>query len=198
MRILIDPGHGGADAGCQANGLVEKDINLMLGLMLSDVARAHGVSVSMTRVQDTTLSLSQRALQYAYDLVVAIHCDISTDPNVGGMRGYIKAKDPVGDTAAMAMLRQAQWPLVRNQRSVILTTSEGWTRRANNVLRLHASPALLAEVCFLSNLTDVKFLNSGFGKATIVNCLMASVFAAWEIASAKSSAAQGLAVATLP
>ncbi len=53
--VVIDAGHGGEDSGAVANGLLEKDINLSIALMLRDMLTAGGYQVVMTR--DTDISI---------------------------------------------------------------------------------------------------------------------------------------------
>lgn len=50
--IVIDPGHGGSDAGAARNGLVEKDLNLELSKKLRAALVARGWQVKMTRDTD--------------------------------------------------------------------------------------------------------------------------------------------------
>lgn len=59
--IVIDPGHGGVDGGTVGEyGLLEKDVNLRLSLMLKELLEEEGYAVVMTRDTDTALdSLNQ-------------------------------------------------------------------------------------------------------------------------------------------
>lgn len=50
--ILIDAGHGGADAGASANGISEKDINLRVAQKLKANIEEKGGKVIMTREED--------------------------------------------------------------------------------------------------------------------------------------------------
>ena len=62
MLIAIDAGHGGKDPGAAANGLVEKDIALVLALKTGAYLRTHyDCDVMYTRNKDVFLPLSERA-----------------------------------------------------------------------------------------------------------------------------------------
>lgn len=63
FTVVIDPGHGGHDAGAVDNGQLEKEINLGVALKLRDAIRKKlkDVKVVMTRDDDTYLTLQQRA-----------------------------------------------------------------------------------------------------------------------------------------
>ncbi len=50
--IVIDPGHGGADAGSMHGGVVEKIVNLQISQRLRDILVARGWQVEMTRTDD--------------------------------------------------------------------------------------------------------------------------------------------------
>lgn len=54
--ILIDIGHGGVDGGTSFGSILEKDINLSVGLKLYPILRKQGVTVSINRTRDYALS----------------------------------------------------------------------------------------------------------------------------------------------
>jgi N-acetylmuramoyl-L-alanine amidase len=58
--VVIDPGHGGWDTGAVAQGVVEKDLNLDVGLRVSQALRARGVIVKLTRADDHFIPLEGR------------------------------------------------------------------------------------------------------------------------------------------
>ncbi len=53
--IVIDPGHGGIDGGTNYGDILEKDINLDVGLKLRDLLVKKGATVFMTREIDDSL-----------------------------------------------------------------------------------------------------------------------------------------------
>src|SRR5699024_12813356 len=61
-KIIIDPGHGGADSGATGNGLREKDLTLKISLKLRDIlSNEYEVhSLRLSRTTDTSVSLSER------------------------------------------------------------------------------------------------------------------------------------------
>lgn len=58
--IVIDPGHGGEDPGAIGNGLIEKDLNLLISKYIYDRLRKLNIPVTLTRNDDTTLSPNER------------------------------------------------------------------------------------------------------------------------------------------
>lgn len=76
--IVIDPGHGGKDSGATANGYMEKNIVLEIGLELSDQLKAMGYTVYMTRSTDVFIELKDRtkfANDKMADLFLSIHAN---------------------------------------------------------------------------------------------------------------------------
>lgn len=60
--IIIDPGHGGVDGGAVGvDNIVEKDINLDIGLTLRDIFLVSGFEVVMTR--DSDLSIHDEGIE---------------------------------------------------------------------------------------------------------------------------------------
>jgi N-acetylmuramoyl-L-alanine amidase len=76
-RIVIDPGHGGAQLGAlSASGVAEKEITLDLALRLRRLLQGGPFEVLMTRDTDATVSLEDRvafANARRADLFVSIH-----------------------------------------------------------------------------------------------------------------------------
>lgn len=56
VRIVIDVGHGGVDSGTTYGTILEKDINLAVGLKLYSLLQSHHVAASINRTTDYALS----------------------------------------------------------------------------------------------------------------------------------------------
>jgi len=60
--VILDPGHGGDNEGTRApSGLVEKEVTLDIARRLGDLLTASGYQVVLTREEDVSLSLRDRA-----------------------------------------------------------------------------------------------------------------------------------------
>lgn len=87
-KIVIDAGHGGADSGAVANGLLEKNLTLEISNLMADKLRNLGVQVFQTRTFDETLTPQERikrimnAFGNSEDVIV-----ISNHINAGGGDG---------------------------------------------------------------------------------------------------------------
>lgn len=91
--IVIDPGHGGKDAGTiSRRGLEEKAITLRVSLRLRDLIKSRlGKRVLMTRDRDDFIELGERA-KFANaneaDLFISVHVNSHPQPSVKGIEIY--------------------------------------------------------------------------------------------------------------
>lgn len=90
--VVIDPGHGGADAGVSAGGLVEKELALTLARELRrELQRRLTARILLTRDDDRALTVEERA-EFANrsraDLVLALHFDGFTSTLARGASAY--------------------------------------------------------------------------------------------------------------
>jgi N-acetylmuramoyl-L-alanine amidase len=92
QRVVIDPGHGGADAGARsASGLLEKDLALDLALRVRPLLKARDIDVLLTRTTDATLSLKERAAAANAtrgDIFVSIHLNALEPAAARGVETY--------------------------------------------------------------------------------------------------------------
>jgi len=81
--VVIDPGHGGKDAGAVGAISKEKDLNLTVALLVGDYIKRNcpDVTVIYTRERDVFVALNERANianRANADVFISIHCN-STD-----------------------------------------------------------------------------------------------------------------------
>ncbi|MBQ6380213.1 MAG: N-acetylmuramoyl-L-alanine amidase [Clostridia bacterium] len=162
--IVLDCGHGGPDGGAVgADGTLEKDINLSLGLQLAEILRQNGYSVVMTRTTDTFI------------------CDDPTaslrEQNVSDLHNRLKIAESVGNSIFISLhmnrFSQAQYwgsqlfyspnhpdskVLAESIRKRLVTTVQKGNTRAlkemdSSVYIIYRAthPALLLECGFMSN-----------------------------------------------
>ncbi|MGH7319797.1 MAG: N-acetylmuramoyl-L-alanine amidase family protein [Candidatus Rokuibacteriota bacterium] len=91
-RIVLDPGHGGADPGAAGvSNLLEKDIALDVARRLRILLRESAFEVVMTREHDEMVSLRERALfanASRGDLFVSIHVNAILTREQCGIETY--------------------------------------------------------------------------------------------------------------
>lgn len=104
FRLLLDPGHGGADPGAVSGGLREADVALDLSLRLARaLASADGLTVSLTRVADVGLPGWARAGlagYYGADWLLSLHATRLDDPKTSGLLALALDERASGSEAA--------------------------------------------------------------------------------------------------
>ena len=106
FRVVVDPGHGGADTGAEGGaGTLEKTITLAFALELKKELEDSGrYDVFLTRDRDLFLRLDERvriARQHGADLFISIHADAIRLKNVRGATVYT-VSDRASDAEAAA------------------------------------------------------------------------------------------------
>ncbi len=101
--IVLDPGHGGEDAGARSRrfGVREKDVTLAIAKRLRKILEERGVRVILTRESDRFLPLPKRAAlanESGTDLFVSIHVNSSRTRRGSGVECYYLS-DSVDDNA---------------------------------------------------------------------------------------------------
>lgn len=144
LKVVIDPGHGGYDAGCMAEGYKEKDINLDLSKRVKLLLEKAGVKVYMTRSDDSTLSLKER-VDFTNNInptaFVSIHVNSSTSSAPEGIDTHWYTNQSI------PLARKIQNSLMKRVDAV----DRGIKKNMFYVIHHTPVPAVLVEVGFLSN-----------------------------------------------
>jgi N-acetylmuramoyl-L-alanine amidase len=96
LRIAIDAGHGGDNAGASGttSKALEKEYTLLIAEQLRKVLKTAGVKeIFMTRTRDTTLSMPERIAmlkQFDPHLLISIHLNSSSNDTVQGTSTYYR------------------------------------------------------------------------------------------------------------
>jgi len=132
--VVIDAGHGGKDPGAVANGIKEKDINLRVARLMSDILKKEGMRVVLTRSTDVYLQLSQRtniAVKEDADVFISLHCNaLPKGKTAEGVEIYLMALP--SDKHAMELA------LIENRELVEggLESSEAADKRTRTLLKI--------------------------------------------------------------
>lgn len=95
FKVVIDPGHGGADTGTifnnGMNSVAEKNVTLLIARQVAAQLRAEGIEATLTRHDDRELTLGSRtelANRMGADLFLSIHMNSGpATPGIGGAEG---------------------------------------------------------------------------------------------------------------
>lgn len=174
--VVIDPGHGGHDAGAVSPYAREKDCNLAVGLKLRKRLEKAGFKVVMTRSNDTFLTLRQRveiANRTPDSIFVSIHHNSSGRQSASGIETFTLA--PHGTTSPFARTRRTEELAGNNQDSenIALATAvhsraikksgaidRGIQRARFSVLCTIQRPAILFEGGFVTHQEEGRKISS--------------------------------------
>ena len=93
--VVIDPGHGGENLGGEYEDYTEKDMTLIVAnAMKEELEQYEGVTVYLTRTDDTELSLEERA-EFAKsvnaDFLYCLHFNLSEHHTLFGAECWVSA-----------------------------------------------------------------------------------------------------------
>ena len=152
-KIFIDPGHGGSDPGAQANGLVEKQLNLTVSLKLKELLLARGFDVKLSRESDISVSLTERcnmANSWGADYFISVH------HNAGGGDGWeiihtIHTTKSEGDELAEAIGKEFS-KTGQNKRRIFSLESKNYLGQDYyTVIQKTNMAAIITEYAFLDS-----------------------------------------------
>jgi N-acetylmuramoyl-L-alanine amidase len=170
QTVVIDPGHGGTDAGARFVGskygldyvLLEKDQNLDVSYRLKALLEASGATVYMTRTKDVYLSNNDR---YTYansvpsaDVLVSVHMNSATSDTTD------YATTLFGKWRKDKELAYAVWGGLK---TLPAANGAGYIRArdpysfASGVLLKSNMPATIAEAVFISSRDEGPLLYAG-------------------------------------
>jgi N-acetylmuramoyl-L-alanine amidase len=189
--IMIDAGHGGSDPGAINGAHKEKVYTLQIAKRLQTQLEKLGFRVIMTRTGDTYPTLQERAAlckKYKPDLFISIHCNSSTNKTPAGIETYRAV--PVGGTETKGSKVKTEkqsanefdannsrlaYEIQKGMLAATGGTDRGTRHQAIYVTGNATCPAVLVEVGYLSNDTEVKKIASPDYQNKIVSGILAGL-----------------------
>lgn len=163
ITIVIDPGHGGEDGGCEGNGFVEKDLNLDISMRLASLLRKAGIKVVMTRETDILLydvNSDYKGQKKAQDVrkrleiaknqenpfLISIHMNYFPQTQYSGLQVWYSKND--ARSRILANMIQSN-----NKNTLQPNNNRAIKEATSSIFLLHNAtfPAILIECGFLSN-----------------------------------------------
>ncbi|SDW64691.1 N-acetylmuramoyl-L-alanine amidase [Marininema mesophilum] len=158
-KLILDPGHGGADSGAVNGSYKEKDFTLTISLKVRDYLQDHyEVTILMTRTTDKTVSLSERT-NYANANNGDYFCSIHINSGGGsGWESYIYNGSVSNFTInAQKTIHSTVIEAIHSKYNV----KDRGKKEANfHVLREADMPAILLENLFIDTSADLALLRS--------------------------------------
>lgn len=178
--VVIDPGHGGKDAGAMTKkGIKEKDIVLSIASkieVLNNTLFENPSLLYLTRYKDTLISLGDRtelAKKLKADIFISLHCNQAINRTASGTEVYIHPKSEEQASASESLGFTIQKGL-----SDILGINNRGVKYGNfQVLRDNddSSAAVLLELGFLSQTDEAIYLNQEASQNAIALVILQSI-----------------------
>lgn len=174
LRIVVDAGHGGHDPGAiSVTGSHESDVNLKVATEVIDLLRVLGAEVIPTRVDDTFVTLEDRAAlaeTTQAHLLLSIHADSAEREGARGATVFIaEGASPTSHLVAREVLASlgSGGVLVRDIKSARFA-----------VLMKHSRPSILVECGFLSNPAEASLLDRDWYQDSVAAAIAQGVLRA--------------------
>ena len=162
--IVLDPGHGGSDAGAIGpTGVTEKSVSLAVSLKAQKLLTADGYKVIMTRTTDidvaapgvpdsTELQARVNKAPPDADIFISVHCNAFSNGTANGMETYHAPTAVKGSRLARLLNEELARLGGLNNRGV---------KAARFYVMTHSKcPASLIELGFITNPREEKLLAS--------------------------------------
>lgn len=185
-KILIDPGHGGQDGGAVCNGVLEKDINLLISRDSADLIKLMGFDTALTRDDDSFVSdsgsnvkerklndMKARLKMYNADennVIISIHQNKFSDSKAHGSQIFYSPNNELSKSLAESMKRSVN--------SMLLTGLDRECKKAGNdiyLLKNTNQPAVIVECGFISNFEECQKLKSREYQKQLAFCVTAGL-----------------------
>lgn len=178
--VMLDAGHGGSDPGAASVGAdYESALTLDLTKRTAALLAADGVSVLLTRSEETDVSLDERiAMARKYDpaLFVSIHCDSSDSGDLYGTHTfyYKSYSRPLADAVHSEMAKVYR-ELYAADAAKAEQADRGVKFYPFAVTRIEECPSVLVECGYLSHAGDYSLLQTEEGRQKLARAIASGI-----------------------
>jgi len=179
--VVIDPGHGGSDAGAVHGGRYEKTLNLQMSAKIINNIRQSGyIQVYTTRIDDTFVSLEDRA-RFANelgDLFISVHNN-AVDVRRGGNPATNGAETfywPRPNADPNAITSREASDIIHDRLIAKTGQNDRGVRQAQFVVLSQTTmPAVFLEVGFMTNAEELQRLADPIFQQLVADAVYAGI-----------------------
>lgn len=176
LVVAIDPGHGGGDGGVTAAGLVEKDLNLEMALVLALAIEERGGRPVLTRDSDVEYAVSNRdeldhrlkiAREHGSHLLLSLHTNSFPDPGQFGAQVFYPPED--NSSKELALFMQDELVRIHPENHREAHVAEFYMLINGN------APSVLVELGFITNAGDRRRLTDEAFQAEMAEAMATAI-----------------------
>lgn len=182
--IVIDPGHGGKDAGATTKkGIKEKDIVFSIAskiVVLNNTLFEDPLMLYLTRYKDTLISLNDRtqlSKKLKADVFISIHCNQAINKTASGTEVFIHPKSEVQASASAYL----GFTIQKGLADILGIKNRGVKYGNFQVLRdsSSSSVSILLELGFLSQTDEAIYLSKEESQSAFALVILQSIIKFW-------------------
>lgn len=187
--IVLDPGHGGKYNHASYNGILEKNVVLVIAKKVKALLESRGATVYLTRDGDyhldgtsdkaDCLARGQIAADVNADLFISIHCNGWTTPDANGIEVYYQ-----DSTYAYSSISKSLAKSIVDQMNIFtgMKLRQGGTGIAPNnywVFQTSDAISVLIEAGFITNAYDREYLTVSSKQDILANSIYVGIRKFW-------------------
>ncbi|MBV7269565.1 N-acetylmuramoyl-L-alanine amidase family protein [Winogradskyella luteola] len=178
--VVIDPGHGGKDAGATTRtGIKEKDIALGIAskiVVLNNKLVENPLMLYLTRYTDTLISLGDRtelSKKLKADIFISIHCNQAINRTASGTEVFIHPKSEVQAEESAYL----GFTIQKGLADILGIKNRGLKYGNFQVLRdsSNSSASILLELGFLSQTDEAIYLTKEESQSAVALVILQSI-----------------------
>ncbi|MDH5608299.1 MAG: M56/M15 family metallopeptidase [Cyclobacteriaceae bacterium] len=172
--VLVDVGHGGRDTGATvaSTGTAEKDLVLAIASAIRDESAGSTTKVVFTRSDDQEVTLSKRVSlvqDFGADLLISLHINSHDDTKNQGVELYVSEKNQTPELSRAYAMQVAKTFMPGDAGMAGIKSADFY------VLREAGCPALLLNLGYMSNPSDLDYLQNPSNQQQIARNILDSV-----------------------
>ncbi len=180
IKVVINAGHGGTDAGATGNNVQEKNITLLLAKKIKALNTDPNIELIFTRLEDIYQSPKEIAAftnQQGADLFIALH--ISSGPMVENPVGFpatvLVAKDQYENAFASKLFASALIGIFKENFNIPIADQPVQGQGSILVLQETKCPAVLIEAGDMRIRRDMDYLSSDEGQTAFAKNILKAI-----------------------
>lgn len=175
--VVLDAGHGGKDAGAQAQNILEKDLTLALCNKMIALNKNPNLKLILTRTDDRYMSPPEKAAfsnSQHPAMLISIHVDAGSSAAEAGLNLYI-SRNQFANSNDSRVLASALFSAFKEKYPLPVAAHPVQRERGIWILQASEAPAVLVSPGNMNHPKELDFLRSAAGQELIAQQLLKGI-----------------------